>query len=331
MRPNLEYRAQGDKARFSANYNGNFGQYASSSDDDYDDHTFDVALGLTPNDFFSVDFDASTARLHEDRGSLASEGSAGVSRTDPDEYDLTEYGVVFDFGRDSARFGLSLGFDSSDREYTNNETVTSFLDREETTVTAKLYSKISDRTQVFLQGIETDVEYDEIGPSGDNLDSDETALYIGAEWNITGKLMGEAKVGRLDKDFDSGFDDDLGVWFVSLTWSPREHSHFSIYSSQDAMEGNGSGLYNESTNHSITWIHNWSNRLQSEISVGTGSSDYANFPRKDDLDNYKFGLSYQWQRWLSVGLSFSHDERDSNLPQFDYDRDIAAIEFDLSL
>jgi hypothetical protein len=332
LKPRLEYLADNEQYTFSLAYIGDWGEYASSSDDDYDDHAGELNLSVSPSDIFRLSFNVYTGRLHEARGSLASEGASAISRNTPDEYDQNNYGVEFDFGRESAMFGASVAHTFEDKEYTNNDEATATLSRSESAIAGRLYSKLSGgKTRLFLEGIENEVEYDTLGAQGQVQDSEESTVSIGAEWEATAKTSGQIKVGRLNKDFDSGFDDDLSVWFVGVTWSPSDYSHFTLSSSQDAKESNGNGLYIEAQDHSLTWTHYWSDRFQSEITIASGTDEYPGFGRDDDRDNVKVGFTYDWKYWLTVGLSYTRDERESNVAQFDYERDIALLSFDVAL
>lgn len=334
LKPRLEYYAERDAENYlSVSYDGDYAKYWQSDDDDYDDHTLSIMGAYSGNDFFRLTADASTAKLHDNRGEGASEGAAVTASGDPDEYDQDIAGIAFDFGREDARLGANLSLRTVGIEYTNNRAVTAFRDRDDTTFEGRIIGKLTGKTNAFVGYRNTDIEYDSLTVSGDTLDSDESTVLVGLEWEATGKTTGTIEIGRLEKDFDSPLvgEEDLTVWGVGVQWSPRSYSVISFNSSKDAAETNGTGAYIEQINHSVSWMHDWSERLHSTFTVSVGDDEYPGSARQDDRDNFSIGLDYDWQRWANIGLTLEHSERDSNDDLFDFDRRRIIMSLDLSL
>ena len=226
FKPVVQLLGEKDANRYALTYTGDYAKYWDSSRDDYADHTISADVLLSPNNYYSVDFGASLGKLHENRGEGSSEGINAIQRPEPDEYDLNNINVVFDFGRDSARMGVELEAARSDIEYTNNRSETQFRDRDETNFGGRVYVRTSGKTRVFVGAARKDFEYDVNPLFGGTLDSEQQRWYVGARWEVTGKTSGEVRIGSVDKDFDevTRTDSDLGFWNAAVTWSPRTYS-----------------------------------------------------------------------------------------------------------
>lgn len=57
-----------------SSFSGEWARFWQSRDDDYIDHTFLLNVQLGQESMFGLDVDAMTAKLHDDRGTGASEG-----------------------------------------------------------------------------------------------------------------------------------------------------------------------------------------------------------------------------------------------------------------
>ena len=334
LAPRLEYYAEQNAENYlSVSYDGDFARYWDSRDDDYEDHTFGVEGAYSGSDMFRLSVDASTAQLHDDRGTGASEGVSAETEASPDEYDQDQAGVMIDIGREQGRFGASFSARTIGVEYTNNRDVTAFRDRDDMILDGKFYARVSGKTRIFAGYRVTDIEYDSRTSDGDTLDSDEATSFVGVEWEATARTTGSIEIGRLDKDFDSPLvgKQDITVWDVGVEWQPRTYSTLSLTASKDAAETNGTGAFIEQQNTSISWNHDWSERLHSTVSMTLGDDEYPGSPRQDDREDFLIGLNYDWQRWANISLRFQATERDSNDDTFDYDRLQVYLTLDLSL
>lgn len=325
--PTIQYLAGTDDQNFfSVTYTGDYARYWQSRDDDYDDHTLELGFGYSGSNFFRFNADASIAKLHDNRGEGASEGIGALTRGSPDEYDNRDAGISFDFGRPNARMGATLSYRILDIEYTNNRAQTAFRDRDDATLEGRIHYNVSDATRLSLGYRDVDIEYDSAP-----LDSDESTVFVAAEWDITGRTTGNIEIGREDKDFDAGGSEDNTVWSVGISWSPRTYSTFNFTTSQETAETNGTGAAIEQRNYGVSWTHDWSDRLQSNISLSRGDDDYIDDPRTDDRENYSISMNYDFRRWMNLGFGIDWDERDSSVDTSDYDGRVVYITVDLSL
>ncbi len=317
---------------FEISYSGDYARYWQSRDDDFDDHSIDVGVGFG-NDMLQVALSGAVERLHDNRGEGGAEGLGVLSRDEPDEYDQNTIGMNINFGREDAKFGAQLITERLDKEYTNNRATTRVLDRDETLIEGRLVARVSPRTE-FYGGYRTNkISYDNLNQAGATLDSDEDAFVLGVTWQATAKTTGSIEVGRQEKDFDDPLvsTEDSTIWNVAVNWAPRTYSTFDFSASQDVDESNAAGSAQETRSYGVTWNHTWSDRLASNVGANTQDADFIGIAREDETDTYSIGLTYDWQRWLSMALQVEWSERDSNDNTLDYDRRVVLLSVDLSL
>ena len=334
LRPSVQWLQEKNANSVALTYTGDWGLYRDNQDDDYNDHTFSFDSHWEPTDKFRGDLGASYGFFHDNRGEGASEGVIGLSRAEPDEYELGNVNVQIDFGRDSAMFGASLIAYVNDIEYQNNRIETQFRDRDETYMAGRLYGRLSGgKTRFFVEVSHEDFEYDTPPIVGGPLDSTQQGWAVGVQWEATAKTSGAIKVGEVEKEFDFGGrgEETITSWDVDITWSPRTYSSFYLSASNTPRESNGTGSFIEQRNYSITWLHGWTDLLTTTASVGIGDDEFSASSRQDDRESYRVGLSYSLRRWLTLGASFTHTERDSSRQHFDFDRNAIAVSLDMSL
>jgi hypothetical protein len=171
------------------------------------------------------------------------------------------------------------------------------------------------------------------------LDSTEYTLYTGGEYEATAKTKGILKVGAIARDFDKGFVevDDLTNFYFSgemineysdrLTWSLRllrEYNDTTV-SNQTAESGviyvsSGIGGRIDYTLASLPNMSTYSRLLFRD-------DDYTNDPegRNDDRIQFGLGLDYKFYKYLIVGASYEYDNRNSNIPIYDFTEHIALL------
>ena len=78
------------------------------------------------------------------------------------------------------------------------------------------------------------------------------------------------------------------------------------------------------TNYGVTWNHAWSSRLRSTALASFRTDDYkgAGITRSDDTTSLGIKVDYYFRRWLRLGAGYTHWDRNSNPPGFDYKRNI---------
>jgi hypothetical protein len=324
--------AHGD-SMYSFNAELSDGTYSDglAKDDDYTDYSYGANADIALNSSNMIMLAASMASGHEDRGSGVTEGTSGFDV--PIEYDEDNYSAGYRLGNDDSVISVELGVSRTDKEYTNFEEFTDIRNYEKDAFTITGYYELAPKTDLLVEYVQADYDY-EVDPFGLGLDSDEDQMLIGLVWEATANTTGTAKIGRLDKEFDSAVRDEFSgtIWSAQVDWTPTEQSIINFTTSQLPKETNvGNGNFIDGTMTSVSWKQAWTSAISTTVNFGTGEDDYDETNRSDDVTNYGISLDYEFRRWMSVGLAYKYDERDSNVDVFDYDRNVYSLTVSLSL
>lgn len=323
--PDVAYAVFMGKHRFLAQYVGNYGSYSDKSTEDYTDHTVNAELFLDLDPKFNMDFLAGQAKLHEARGAS---GTGTTVTTEPNEYDDTFVSAQLTYGRRIAKAQVQLDVEARELDFTNNSQ--DARDRDVNTVSGRVFYNLGPKTSAFLELTQKDIDYVD---TASTLDSTEQYVHIGARWEATAKTTGELKFGTYDKDFDSASrtDTDGTSLQANITWSPRTYSHVTLTALNRPNEtATGDDSYTSSY-YTLAWNHGINDKLGINANVLTGTDDYEGGTRKDDLMNYGVGVSYDFKRWLTLGLNYDYSERDSNVAGADFEANVYTLSASLSL
>ncbi|HEY6612318.1 MAG TPA: outer membrane beta-barrel protein, partial [Pseudomonas sp.] len=169
--------------------------------------------------------------------------------------------------------------------------------------------------------------------SNDRLNSTNIGLLTGVTWEATAKTTGTAKFGHEKKDFDDSRigEKSGGMWEVGATWEPRTYSRFSLNTRQGFDEGDSGASTIKTQSTTLSWNHDWAERLSSNVSYTRMDQDYQDIEREDQIDTFGIGLTYEMRRWLDVGLGYKYSENDSDAANESYERNIYALSFTASL
>lgn len=297
---------------------GDFGRYGASSADNYNDHM------LAGNGKFvftgSLDFSAHVEHVggHDPRGSTDRVGGA-----EPDTYENTGFEGTLGYGGEGARGRIEVNAGNYKRDYTNNRAFTAASDRETAILGATFFVRVMPRTSLLFQMEQRDIDFQ---LPASTQDSQETRYYVGAKWEATAATTGYAKVGRLEKDFDSAARQDFDgtAWDLGVRWSPRTYSHLDLSTMRTTEESTGVGDSIDSKRYNLNWTHNWSSRF-STVLLGSLRNDKfqgVGVTREDDTTTHGAKVFYQFRRWMRVGLEWTHTERDSNTAGANYGKNL---------
>lgn len=333
--PRLEALIEDGNNVFSLAGEINEADFSATDEDDYTDWRLDANAHLQMDVRNSFDFNAGLFSTREMRGTGFSQG--GFLPTAPDEYEDTVLGASYQYGTNDSFGRLVLGVDSYDKSYDNNRLTTRFRDREDDSWVGTFYLNISPRTDILFEYSAKDVDY-KTDPTvaagvGDSLDSDESYAYVGMSWEATAKTTGTVKIGRGDKEFSDSdrVDADGTAWELALQWEPLTYSIFNISTTRGFGEATGVGNALETENYSLNWQHTWSDFISTSLNVYSSDDEYLGSTRVDDIDIMSFRLDYSAQRWLDFYVSVSRDERQSNFSTFEYEQNVVALGFEVSL
>lgn len=312
------------------------GVYFSSSQDDYTDHFFEASGDFELNSRHRVNTLAQYEDGHEDRGTGFSIGLGNTLAT-PDRYKSTFVGGEYMYGAITSDGMVTLKADRETIDYDRSEQRYLIRDRVNNRIGAELAYRVGSATNAVIDLTQSYVRYD--NQTGIvSRDSDETRLLVGLTWESTAATTGFAKVGYKEKDFKAASRDSFyGTdWEVGVEWQPISYSTVIFSTSADTLETNGEGNFIRGQLYSLSWNHNWLQRLSTSFKVVKSADEYIISDdvlsnREDDLMRYSATLNYDARRWLNFSLFYEFADRDSNRDVIGYDRNVVGISAEVTL
>ena len=295
--------------------------------DDYVNHTARLGYQFTPTTKTYIGIEGEYLDTIDPRGTGAAEGgNARFISFKPDEWHHYKISGNLAYGADSTPAKIALLTSYTDKQYDNNRAITFVRDRQDTIVNPRFTYRFMPKTEVLIDGIYKNIDYDSPPPGLPSLDSDEYTILAGLKWEATYKTSGSAQIGYRDRNFDAvgRSDDDDFSWKVGIIWEPRTYSTFSLESASEYGETNGTGDVIDTDRVSFNWNHQWLERLKTSVGFTYANDDFPgdNTGRQDDRYLFNADVGYEMRRWLEVGAGYFYDERDSNNNSFDYDRNV---------
>ncbi|HQQ73876.1 MAG TPA: outer membrane beta-barrel protein, partial [Pseudomonadales bacterium] len=231
------------------------------------------------------------------------------------------------------------------QNYTNNERPVAFgtdpQDTAENEVRETAYLKVMPKTSVLLEARQKNITYDHsynaltAQGAGPTMDSDETKVYVGAEWEATAKTTGAIRLGHLDKDFVEpngvvSHPDSYSIpsWESDITWRPRTYSNFVLSTARGFVDSANTGSVIDETRLSLTWNHEWSSVIGSKVYALRLQDDYkspAINEREDTVTKLGAGTYYKLNKRAKLYADYVFTDRDSNENRFDYNRNLFII------
>jgi hypothetical protein len=309
-----------------------YGDYFSSSDDNYLDGLLKAKADVDVNQSRRFGFDVAYIVGHEDRGSGIFEGTSGADQNEPNAYDLTSVGGYYEYGAKTTPARIRGNAKYSSKEYSNFETVTQYRNFDDTTLGATFYYDTRSATSLFVDFQNVDTVYELTDPTGDR-DSTTNTARVGVEWQATASTEGSVKIGYQNKSFDNEDRDDFNglSWDAKVTWKPLTYSAFDFSTGRTSRDPNGEGDFIRGTSYAIKWHHEWSDLFTSSIGFQQVNDDYTGIDREDKSKVYQFGLNYYVTRWLTFNTGVDIFEVDSTDSQYVYDRNVYFIEAEMTL
>lgn len=326
--PGLRLETEGEKTNFLAQYDYNKTSFNGESQYDVEMHHLLASLGYNASSRSRVQLGVEYFNGTDRVGTGNQQGDIIDLGLDPDEWHSFGLSGLWHYGGVGAKGSIDLEAGIVDREYDNNRQFTATRDRDTTYFGVTYTHEMSPKTNFLAQFKHAIIDYDTA-----SLDSKETRLMFGAEWQATGKTSARALVGYLSKDFDEPQHDDYsGVAVeVGATWSPRSYSIFDLTLNRETDETNGNGSYVIRNSADIGWTHFWKDRFSTTANIGVSNEDYQGLTLRDDDVNY-YGLSakYQFRDWLMSGLGYKHIDRSSSIDDFEYKDNTLLLTLELS-
>lgn len=334
VRPELLFKAQDQLDTYEATIFIDNGTYADSGagDDDYTDFGLLSKGHWEFNAKNKLDVNLDVRKLHDDRGSEFTAGNP-FSIAEPDEYKDFTLGGLYQFGLEEHMY-FTIGASTYDKQYTNHKPTAELRNYTSNEFTLTGYYAVMQKTSIFIDVNFADFDYE----NAPLLNSDETRAYFGVKWDMNAFFTGRAKFGYASKSFDAaGLDKaSMPVWNIGLDYKPTEVDTLTFDSGSQFRETEGSGAAVESMTYSASWNHKWLDRLSSLAMLSYSDDDHGEpapgQPRREDtLKTAKVGATYNFRRWMDVGLSYKYTDRESNITGVSFDQNIVQLDFAFSL
>jgi hypothetical protein len=336
LMPILNTEIDADGQVYTFTYDGDYGFYSNSSDDNYDDHDFYAGADLNLNYRNQLNLGASYIMGHEDRGTGITEGMDPNNPIvqSPVELDTAELEGEYTLGSTESTNRLVLAGRYTDIQYQNYPDLTRFLSRDGTRAGATYYYRVRPATSLLAEVIFYDVSYDLTRPGTASLDSKSIRYRVGTTWDITEQTSGTVKLGQVDRKFDDKAREDFSAfdWDVTIRWSPLSYSHIDLVTARPVQEAYGGGAdFIDTELYAAHWTHGWTERLESRLGATYLKEVFEGSVRKQETYRYDMTLTHQWRRWLSFELGASFSDRDSNIDRLIFERTVFWLSASFSL
>jgi hypothetical protein len=311
-------RVVGTERRFQAylSYSPEFEFYADNADENIETHLANglvawrlrSGLALELIDQFSIGYQ---------------DFNVGVSQSRDEYYsNLAGFNVLYPVGGK-----LALRFNFQKYQITYDEDEEADRDRTDNSLSGYALFHVLPKSSVYIRYRWTDIDYDTAGGAMD--DSHEQQWTSGFRWEMTAKSEGDVQVGYSCRAFDNPSLRDISDIVLEAQidhqFTAKTSAFLRAYRRQEETSiettdytlSNFAGL---GLSQQVTY------RIQFELSLDYLQDDYKGgrvvngvlSQRDDQTYAVTTGLSYAPRGWLSFGLDYGYERRESNFDAFEY-------------
>jgi hypothetical protein len=235
---------------------------------------------------------------------------------------LLGFDILYPLG---TRLDLRVGYQNYVIDYDSAEN--DGRDRSDHSLSGYLFYKVGAKSSVFLQYQWVDIEYDL--DNGQIEDSVDQSWFGGFRWDITAKSSGSVKIGYGEKEND---DQALGAESeivyeaqVDHNFTPKSSLSLRAYRRQEETTIETTD-YTLSQFVGVGFAQQMTYRIQATLDLDYLLDQYRGGyvdpddrrQRDDNTYTLTFGLNYAPRGWLSFGLEYGYEERDSNFDANNY-------------
>ena len=335
VRPSVS--VESDFGRHALNFNA-YSDSAFYEAETSEDHTdwgasADGVVEISP--LTQVQAMVSYDQLSEDRTST-NRVAGGAERTEYSVFNATAY-----LNQRFNRMTASVGASYTENDYDDTPAIgggildQDFRDHVKWEVPVRLSYDVSADTSVFVRGTYNTREYDQQPPAvAVNRDSDGYDVGVGAAFDFTNLLRGEAWVGYISQEYDQvGFQSIDGIDFgLSAEWYASELTTVTAgvdRSVEESTSGGSSGHLD--TNFNLGIAH----ELQRNIILTADASyldvEFEGITRTDETISAGVGAQYLLNRNAEISLDYDYVTRDSTVTGQDYDKSVVGLQLTLKL
>ncbi|WP_394211729.1 outer membrane beta-barrel protein [Enterovibrio calviensis] len=278
--------------------------------------------------------------VSEPRGTGLTEGNS-LAVEEPLRFHFQDFNARYTYGAAGAKGRLVgiAGYESKDYKdvtYVNNGGQTDesrYYNWEQPYLSGEFYYAFSSYFHAIAMARVEDRSYEFVPPTSGSRDNQNTLLYGGLEWDITGKTQGKLLVGMQNKDFDDSNRKDFQgfSWRANVSWAPTDYSTFKLEGRDYARDPDINADYVQDRSIKLDWEHSWTPQLTSIATARYGTNDYPGGLRNDDDTLLELSVVYSLTRWWDVSVGASKFERDSSFAGYSYDQTRIFIGMEVSL
>lgn len=221
-------------------------------------------------------------------------------------------------------YRVELRFNYYKQDYDEDRDFTQNYDQYE--VGAGIYRKVLPKTWGFLRYHYGDRNYYShpswSGSTDDNdADHDWHRANVGLKWETSPKITGEVSFGYKwiqsanKRDIFGNKYDDPNSWIASsrVTYTPTEKTAATLRTHRNFQYTNGTDRqYYKDTGISIEVSQEILFDFLLNAGISFSKNDYNDFGRDDDLYGAKLGIDYLIRPWLTTGLRYEYQQKDSD-------------------
>ncbi|WP_045404727.1 outer membrane beta-barrel protein [Vibrio jasicida] len=314
--------------------------FSSDDQNDYDDHTFQFTNFFEFNRRNHLVIDYQFRAQHEEKGEDFTEGQ-GSLLIDPVEFHRNDLRTNYVFGSEGSKGRFEAGIGYRDKTYQNyreglpgkRSSKTKYNDFRSPNAHLEFYLRATPRTYWLVGTQQANTDYLSDNPSSPSKDNYSGFYYTGAQWEVTGKTKGIARLGYQVKSFDSNERETFDglSWDIGLEWLPQEQTLLTVKTTQAAVSPDQDGDYNLQTRYILDIKHDWNSYLTTRLGALYQQDDYTGITRNEDRYALSAGLDYHIKRWVLLQADWRYQDKNSNWQNYSFDQNIWALSARFSL
>ena len=259
---------------------------------------------------------------NEQRGTGATEGNQNADINEATEFTRFSGSLGYSYGDERSKSYFNIDGSYADTSYDNFEFINAGREHSVVGIALTYGMRLTPVSSIFIDVERKEFDYDqELRTISTLLDGHQTRAELGIEWGITRQTTGRFSLGVTDKEIDqTGRSSSSVSWQGELLWQPSKRDSLQFNTQRMPQESNGVGDFVNAQNTTVAWTRKLSHAMSLNASAGYNNLEFENDVREDDAVTFGVGIDYDLAKNLSIGLSYSLEDRDSNQSRFDYDR-----------
>lgn len=239
--------------------------------------------------------------------------------------------VVLEVGK---KLLLKTGYSNYNVRYSGDSN--SFRDRIDNSFNVYVHYKIRPKLSIFGEYEFVDIEYageaeytDEFGVDQKrNMNSSEHHYFGGIMWDITSKSKGIFKAGYSKKKFSSEVEGSRNIILeanINHRLTPKTSLGLKVW--RKSIETDiATTSHILSKGMSLQYVQRFTKKITGSVDLSYVQDKYKGIKRssvtpetkEDKYYRLGLGLQYEFKRWLTTALGYTHTIRDSDLAANDY-------------